>query len=154
MHADFTHLLVNMATLYFFGTYVERFYQDRLGPWGFAFFYVLGLLASILPTWWKHRGDDDYRSLGASGAVMAVLFASVLFSPWLTIYAFFALPMPAIVYAALFVAYELWADRRGRDRVNHSAHLWGALYGVVFTVCVDPRTWTMFLRELSQPRWH
>jgi len=153
VHADFTHLLFNMFTLYFFGTLVERFYQARMGDYGFAFFYTLGLVASILPTWWRHRHDPEYRSLGASGAVMAVLFASILFDPWMLIYVFAALPVPAIVYALLFVVYEVWADRRGRDRVNHSAHLWGAAYGLLFTLAVDPSLWGRFLRLLAHPRF-
>lgn len=153
VHADFTHLFVNMLTLYFFGRYVEQFYQAKLGDYGFAFFYALGIVASILPTWWRHRDDPEYRSLGASGAVMGVLMASVLFDPWNLLYVFFAIPMPAIVYAVLFVGYELWADRRGRDRVNHSAHLWGAAYGVLFTLAVEPRLATRFLESLANPRF-
>ena len=152
-HADFTHLFVNMLTLYFFGTYVEPFYADRLGSYGFAFFYTSAIVASILPTWWRHRADPEYRSLGASGAVMAVLMASVLFDPWMRLYVFFAIPMPAIVYAVLFIAYEVWADRRGGDRVNHSAHLWGAAYGVLFTLAVEPRLLGRFLEALSHPRF-
>jgi membrane associated rhomboid family serine protease len=153
VHADFTHLFVNMLTLYFFGRFVEGFYQAKLGTYGFAFFYTLGIVASILPTWWRHRDDPEYRSLGASGAVMAVLMASVLFEPWNMLYVFFAIPMPAIVYAVLFVAYEVWADRRGGDRVNHSAHLWGAAYGVIFTLAVDPRLAGRFLQEVANPRF-
>jgi membrane associated rhomboid family serine protease len=153
VHADFTHLFVNMLTLYFFGTFVEPFYAAKLGTYGFAFFYTLGIVASILPTWWRHREDAEYRSLGASGAVMAVLMASVLLAPWNLLYVFFAIPMPAIVYAVLFVAYEVWADRRGADRVNHSAHLWGAAYGVIFTLAVEPRLLARFLEELAHPRF-
>jgi len=153
VHADFTHLFFNMFTLYFFGTLVERFYQARMGDYGFAFFYTLGLVASILPTWWRHRHDPEYRSLGASGSVMAVLFASMLFDPWMLIYLFGAVPVPAIVYGVLFVAYEVWADRRGKDRVNHSAHLWGAAYGLLFTLAVYPPLWGRFLRLLTHPRF-
>jgi membrane associated rhomboid family serine protease len=152
VHADFTHLVFNMLTLYFFGSLVERFYQAHLGDFGFAFFYVLGLLASILPTWWRHRHEQDYRSLGASGAVMGVLFASILFDPWMMIYIFGALPIPAIVYGVLYMGYEIWADRRGRDRVNHSAHIWGAVYGIGFTLLVDPGAASRFLRLLAHPR--
>jgi membrane associated rhomboid family serine protease len=152
VHADFTHLFFNMVTLYFFGSFVEAFYQSRLGDYGFAFFYTLGLLASILPTWWRHRHEQDYRSLGASGAVMGVLFASILFDPWMLIYIFGAVPIPAIVYGVLYMGYEIWADRRGGDRVNHSAHIWGAAYGVAFTLAVDPGFAARFLRMLAQPR--
>ncbi|MBC7657584.1 MAG: rhomboid family intramembrane serine protease, partial [Frankiaceae bacterium] len=105
IHADFMHLLFNMVTLYFFGRVTESFYTDVLGPFGFASFYVGGLLASILPTYYKHRDDSQYYSLGASGAVSAVLFAFILFAPWSTIY-IYVLPVPAIIYAVLYVAYS------------------------------------------------
>ena len=85
IHADLMHLLFNMITLYFFGEVIEVFYNSVLGPFGFAIFYVGGLVASILPTYFKHRDDSNYYSLGASGAVSGVLFAYILFAPWTTI---------------------------------------------------------------------
>jgi len=152
VHGDFTHLFFNMFTLYFFGSFVEKFFEARLGTYGFAFFYTLGLVVSILPTWRRHKDDANYYGLGASGAVMGVLFASILMQPWMMIYVFAALPVPAIIYGVLYVGYEIWADRRGGDRVNHQAHLWGAAYGVAFTVMVDPGIATRFARLLLHPR--
>lgn len=150
IHGDFTHLLFNMITLYFFGRVMEQFYNAAMGDYGFAFFYVLGLIASILPTYIKHKNDASYRSLGASGAVSGVLFAFILFQPWALIYVFF-LPMPAIVYAVLYTAYTIYSDRMGGDNINHSAHLWGAGYGVVFTLVLEPRVFSLFLEALSRP---
>lgn len=150
VHADFPHLLFNMITLYFFGRVMEQFYNAQMGPFGFAFFYVLGLLASILPTYIKNKDNAQYRSLGASGAVSAVLFAFILFQPWTTIYVF-VVPVPAIVYAVLYVAYTIYSERRGGDNVNHSAHLWGAAYGVAFTLILEPRVFAVFLDELAHP---
>jgi membrane associated rhomboid family serine protease len=150
VHADFAHLLFNMITLYFFGRVMEQFYNAQMGPFGFAFFYVLGLLASILPTYIKNKDNAQYRSLGASGAVSAVLFAFILFQPWTTIYVF-VLPVPAIVYAVLYVAYTIYSERRGGDNVNHSAHLWGAAYGVAFTLILEPRVFSLFLDALAHP---
>jgi len=150
IHGDFTHLLFNMITLYFFGQVMEQFYNAAMGDYGFAFFYVLGLIASILPTYFKHRNDASYRSLGASGAVSGVLFAFILFQPWAMIYVFF-LPMPAIVYAVLYTAYTIYSDRKGGDNINHSAHLWGAAYGVAFTLVMEPRVFSLFLEALSRP---
>jgi len=151
VHADFAHLLFNMITLYFFGGIVERVLNARLGDYGFAFFYTLGLLVSILPTWWRHRHDPGYRSLGASGAVMGVLFVSILLDPWMLIYLFGAVPIPAIVYGVMYMGYEIWADRRGADRVNHSAHIWGAAYGIAFALLAEPALAGRFLRLLAQP---
>ena len=150
VHADFPHLLFNMITLYFFGQAVEGIYNQAMGQLGFLFFYVLALIASILPTYLQHRNDPKYRSLGASGAVSAVLFAFILFKPWVLIYVFFV-PVPAIVYAVAFVAYSIWSQRRGKDNVNHSAHLWGAAFGVAFTLLLEPRVAQVFVRELLRP---
>ena len=150
IHADLMHLLFNMITLYFFGEVIEVFYNSVLGPFGFAIFYVGGLVASILPTYFKHRDDSNYYSLGASGAVSGVLFAYILFAPWTAILIFF-LPMPAIIYAVLYVAYSIYSDRQGGDRINHSAHLWGAAYGVLVTILLEPTVFPAFLSALASP---
>jgi membrane associated rhomboid family serine protease len=150
IHADFQHLLFNMITLYFFGRVMEPFYNAALGEFGFAIFYVLGLLASILPTYAKHKNNAQYRSLGASGAVSAVLFAFILFQPWALIFVFF-LPVPAILYAVLYVAYTIYSERQGGDNINHSAHLWGAAYGIGFTLILEPRVVSVFIDALFHP---
>ena len=150
VHGDFQHLLFNMITLFFFGRAMEPFFGGLLGSNGFAFFYVLGLVVSILPTYLRHRNDANYRSLGASGAVSGVLFAFILLQPWATIYVY-VIPVPAIVYAALYTAYTIYMDRRGGDNVNHSAHLWGAAYGVAFTVAVAPGVVPYFFQALLRP---
>lgn len=150
IHADFPHLLFNMITLYFFGRVMEQFYNATMGQFGFVFFYTLGLVASILPTYIKNRNNAQYRSLGASGAVSAVLFAFILFQPWTLIFVFFV-PIPAILYAVLYVVYTIYSERRGGDNINHSAHLWGAAYGVLFTLVLEPRVVGVFLEALMHP---
>jgi membrane associated rhomboid family serine protease len=150
IHADWQHLLFNMITLYFFGGLVERMFAPYIGPLGFLLFYLSAILVAILPTYLRHRHDPRYRSLGASGAVSAVLFAFILVQPWSLIFVFF-LPMPAILYAVLYVGYSIWMDRRGGDNINHSAHLWGAGYGVLFTVTMEPRVVESFLQRLMSP---
>jgi membrane associated rhomboid family serine protease len=150
VHADWQHLLFNMITLYFFGRAVEGFFVSYLGQAGFVLFYLSAILVAILPTYLAHRHDPNYRSLGASGAVSAVLFAFILLSPWSLIFVF-VLPVPAIVYGVFYVGYSIWMDRQGRDNVNHSAHLWGAGYGVLFTVIMEPRVAAAFLSQLLHP---
>jgi membrane associated rhomboid family serine protease len=150
VHADWQHLLFNMITLYFFGRHVEALFTTYIGALGFALFYLSAILVAILPTYLRHRRDASYRSLGASGAVSAVLFAFILVQPWTLIFVFF-IPVPAIVYAVLYVGYSIWMDRRGGDNVNHSAHLWGAGYGVLFTVMMEPRVVEVFLARLASP---
>lgn len=150
VHANFQHLLFNMITLYFFGRIIEGVITDKIGAVGYVLFYLGGVLASILPSYGEHRDDVAYRSLGASGAVSAVLFAFILFQPWAMIYVFF-FPVPAIVYAVLYTGYTLWANRRGGDGVNHSAHLWGAAYGVAFVLVLRPEMMRLFLDRLLHP---
>jgi membrane associated rhomboid family serine protease len=150
IHADPPHLLFNMITLYFFGGLIERFYASRVGGIGYLVFYVGGLVVSSLPSWQRHRDDAGYRSLGASGAVSAALFAFILLQPWATIYVF-VVPVPAIVYAVLYLAYTIYMDRQRTDRINHSAHLWGAVYGIVVTGLIEPRALGAFVRQLLHP---
>jgi membrane associated rhomboid family serine protease len=150
VHADLPHLAFNMITLFFFGRVMEDFYRHEFGQLGFVLFYVLALVVSILPTYLQHRRDPHYRSLGASGAVSAVLFAYVLFAPWQIMYVMF-IPVPSIVYAVFYVGYSIWSQGKGEDNVNHSAHLWGAAFGVVFTLVVEPKVGLLFLSRLMSP---
>lgn len=150
IHADFQHLLFNMITLYFFGRAVEGWFVPYIGQPGYVLFYLSAILVAILPTYLRHRHDSRYRSLGASGAVSAVLFTFILVQPWSLIIVF-VIPVPAIVYGVLYVGYSIWMDRHGHDNVNHSAHLWGAGYGILFTLMMEPRVGPAFLAKLLQP---
>lgn len=151
VHAGGAHLLFNMFTLYFFGPVVEVLFTRRFGIAGFPLFYVGALLVSILPTWLAHRDDAAYRSLGASGAVSACLFAFIVIAPWEKIYLYGALGIPAILYAVFYIAYSIWMDRRGRDNVNHSAHLWGAAFGAMAMLAGIPGVPAHFVDALSSP---
>jgi membrane associated rhomboid family serine protease len=152
VHADPTHLAFNMITLYFFGTVMERMLMPRIGALGFLLFYLAGIVVAILPSHLRHRDDPGYRSLGASGAVSAVLFAFILVQPWAMLFVFFV-PAPAIVFAAVYVGYSLWAERTARDQINHSAHLFGAAWGVAFLLLLEPRLLARFVEELLSPPW-
>jgi len=153
IHADGAHLLFNMITLYFFGRAMEGLYERILGPAGFALFYAGAVVVAILPSYIANRDNPAYRSLGASGGVSAVLFAFILINPWATILVWF-LPVPAILYSIAYVAYSIYMDRQRSDNINHSAHLWGAAYGVLFTVLAAPRVIGYFLEQLSHPRFN
>ncbi|HOX71445.1 MAG: rhomboid family intramembrane serine protease [Dokdonella sp.] len=152
LHADGRHLLFNMITLYFFGRYIETFISSYIGTLGFVIFYLTAIVVSILPTYMKNAGNPAYRSLGASGAVSAVLFAFVLLQPWATIL-IFVIPCPAIIYAVAYIGYSIYMDRQGSDNINHSAHLWGAAYGVLFLLTMEPRLIGVFLEQLTQPQF-
>ena len=149
IHADGAHLLFNMITLFFFGNIIESFYRQFFYDMGFVLFSLGGLIVAILPSYLKHRHDVHWASLGASGAVSAVLFAYILFQPWNLIFVFF-IPVPAIIFAVLYVAYSIWSGKRGNSNINHSAHLWGAAYGVVVTILLEPRVIPHFLNQLTR----
>mgnify|MGYP002652262059 CR=1 FL=1 len=153
IHADWQHLIFNMITLFFFGRHVEGVFGGGVaGMLGFLFFYLSAIVMAILPTYLRHKDDSHYRSLGASGGVSAVLFAFILLSPWSGMIIFpIPVPIPAIVYAVLYTAYSIWMDKRGGDNINHSAHLWGAGYGVLFTAMMEPRIIGVFLERLASP---
>ncbi len=152
IHADWMHLLFNMITLWSFGAVVERVFVARLGVPGFLGFYLSAIVVAILPSYLRHLHDARYRSLGASGGVAAVLFASILFNPWSTLIIFpIPLPIPAILFAVLYIGYSIWMDRRGGDNINHSAHLVGGAYGVLFTLIAIPESLGHFLRQLGVP---
>ena len=150
IHADWQHLLFNMITLFFFGRFAEQEMVPIIGPVGFVLFYLSAIVIAILPTYLRHRHDAQYRSLGASGAVSAVLFAFILVKPWSLIFVFF-LPVPAILYGVFYVGYSFWMDRQGGDNTNHNAHLSGAIYGVLFMLLMEPRIAGVFLERLASP---
>ncbi|HVH34092.1 rhomboid family intramembrane serine protease [Tahibacter sp. UC22_41] len=137
IHADGMHLFFNMFTLFFFGRQMEIYLTMKMGIVGLPLLYVGGLIASILPSYVKHQNDPSYYSLGASGAVAAVLFAGVLLRPGATIYVFF-IPMPALVFGIAYIAYSWYMDRQSNDNINHSAHLWGAGFGLMFMALLEP----------------
>lgn len=150
IHADWQHLLFNMITLFFFGRFAEQVVSQLIGPVGFVLFYLSAVVIAILPTYLRHRHDAQYRSLGASGAVSAVLFAFILVNPWSLIFVFF-LPVPAILYGVFYVGYSFWMDRQGGGTTNHSAHLSGAIYGVLFMLLMEPRIAGLFVQRLLNP---
>lgn len=136
IHADITHLLFNMLSLYMFGGILEKEFMEIFGQPGKAYYllmYILALFVCLLPTFGKHKNDYNYRSLGASGAVSAVVFASILLNPLNRVGIYFIF-MPGYIFAVLYLILSSYLERRGKDNINHSAHIWGALFGVAFVI--------------------
>ncbi len=145
-HADLPHLLFNMITFFFFGVPMEYV----LGTTQFVILYALGLALSPLISLSKHRNNPRYATLGASGAVSAVLFAFVVYFPTQPMYLFLIpIPIPAWLFAVSYLAYSIWASRSNTSRINHDAHLAGALTGVAFVAITEPRALGSLLRFLG-----
>ena len=153
LHADFGHLAFNMITLYFFGRVMEVFFVTHIGKTGYLLFYLAGIAVSEIPSYIKNRNNYHYRSLGASGAVTAILFSFILLAPWETLYVFF-FPVPAIIFAVLYIGYTIYMNNKGGDYINHSAHLWGAIYGIVFTLVMQPGVLPHFVQQLLHPHFN
>ena len=138
IHADAAHLIFNMLSLYLFGRFVEEKFMEIFGSLGKAFYlgmYILALLVSLLPPYFKHKDNYHYRSLGASGAVSAVIFAGLLIAPYVEVGLFFIPPfIPGFIFAPLYLIVSAMLDRRQADNINHSAHIWGALFGLAFLI--------------------
>jgi membrane associated rhomboid family serine protease len=135
VHADAGHLIFNLITFYFFAFPLERV----IGSMSFVALYFIGMVLSEIGTCLKHRNDPEYASLGASGAILAVLFASIMYFPTSSMYIIpIPVPIPAPLFAVGYLAYTWWQSRQNVGRVNHDAHFGGAITGIGFVAATDP----------------
>jgi membrane associated rhomboid family serine protease len=159
IHADVAHLAFNMISFYLFSSaLVEPAFIGFFGDYGRAallLMYVLALIVCLLPTYMKNKDNEKYRSLGASGAVSAVVFAGILISP-LSQLGFFIIPpvIPGFIFGPLYLILSAYLERRGGDNINHSAHIWGALFGVAFLIIAtrvysNIDIWTQFVDQVK-----
>ncbi len=150
LHADWGHLFFNLLTFYFFADNALYNYASRFGALGgtgaFLLLYLGGIIVSDIPTYLRHRDDRLYGSLGASGGVASVMFAGILFAPTTKIYMMF-LPVgiPGFIWGGLYLAYSQYMGRQRHDNINHDAHFYGALWGLVVTLALVPESFGIFL---------
>lgn len=138
LHADFTHLLFNMFTFYLFGSYIENIFKlqfgQRPGAAAFILLYIGGLFISILPTYFKQKDNYYYKGLGASGAVSAIVFAYILINPMNFMgILFIPIMLPAFLFGFIFVFISIYLDKKEVGGINHSAHITGGLFGIIYT---------------------
>ena len=145
IHADMQHLLFNMLTLYFFGEAIEGLLNEAVGRWAFLALYLGAIVISDIPSYLKNKNNAQYASLGASGGVSAIVFAFIIFAPW----AWFAFPpVPAIVFGVGYMWYSIYMGKKGTDNFIHDAHLWGALFGIIFIFINMPEQVLGFVQRL------
>ena len=155
VHADWMHLIVNMLVFYSFGNVVEYNFQllEKAGIlhnanlW-FIGFYLAGIVISSLTTMFKHKDHEFYNSVGASGAVSAILFCSIFFSPLGKILLFAVIPIPGIIFGPLYLAYCYYMSKRNADNINHDAHFIGAVFGFLFPLMIRFSLYNIFIENL------
>jgi membrane associated rhomboid family serine protease len=153
IHADYIHLLVNMFVLYSFGRVVENYF-GILFPGKANFYYIIlyvgGILISVAAAYNKHKDNPYYNAVGASGAVSAVVFSSILFQPTGGIrFLFLPFSIPAVVFGILYLVYSAYMAKRAKDNIGHDAHFWGAVFGVVYTIAIKPKIVFYFFEQIK-----
>lgn len=156
LHANTMHLLINMVVLWSFGLALEKWLKafERYGMLQYALlwyvlFYLVAIVVASLTTLYKHRDHSYYNSVGASGAVSAVVFAVIFLDPMNPVYLFFIpIPIPGIVFALAYLFYSYYMSRRESDNINHDAHFVGAVFGFLFPLLIDFSLLQMFVNQL------
>ncbi len=151
VHADYVHLAVNMLVLYSFGEAVEGWLGAGFTRFPIAHYLVLyfgGMVVACIPDLVKRKDAYDYASVGASGAVSAVLFAFIFFQPWSKLYLMGLLPIPGIIFGPLYLWYSSYMGKKGGDNVNHDAHFYGAVFGFAYPIFIEPSLVQHFVNQL------
>jgi membrane associated rhomboid family serine protease len=151
IHGNDTHLIFNMIALYSFGTYVESSFVQIFQNKGLTLYVVMYFSAIAIADVYQlftRKNDYSYRSLGASGGVSAIVFASILLNPFGKILLFFILPIPAYIFGPLYLIYCTYAARRGGDNIDHTAHFTGSIFGFIFPIIFAPHLLTEFIQML------
>ena len=153
LHADYLHLGFNMISLYFFGKDAEKGFLEKYDAELYRYFYIIFYISAIvfshIPVYFRHKRNPSYRALGASGAVSAVIFMTVIMKPDMRLMIFpIPISFPGIVFAILYVLYSAYMSKNARDNIGHEAHLYGSLYGLIFVGVMMPEKITYFMNNL------
>jgi len=153
LHGDVMHLAFNMITLYFFGRNVESWFMAYFEGFGgiiYLLFYLLAIVAASSATFYKYRNTSSFASIGASGAVAAVLFAAILIFPTSKIYLFFIpIGIPGFIFAILYLWFSAYEAKKARDNIDHTAHYYGAVFGFIFPILFDPSLFPSFIMQVQ-----
>lgn len=154
LHAGWIHLFVNMYVLWIFGRHAEayfNYYNETAGTFFYLLLYIGGIFFATLPALKKQKDNLMYSSVGASGAVSAVLFSCIAFDPTMPIiFIFLPIPIPAVIFGVLYLFYEAYMDKKGSDFVAHDAHYYGAIFGALFTFITMPGVFFSFFEQLFE----
>lgn len=152
VHADWTHLLVNMFVLYSFGQYIESYiaslYGNTNGRIIFLVLYIVNIIVANIPTLIRHKDNPSFASIGASGAVSGMVFIFILLRPWEMLYLFFIIPVPAIIAGVGYLIYSSWAARKEHGRLDHAAHFAGAIAGMLMIIILNNQIAGDFIQRL------
>jgi membrane associated rhomboid family serine protease len=152
LHGSMQHLLINMFVLWQFGNVVEQYYIGifgiALGKILYLIMYLSCIVFADLPTYGKHKDNSSFASIGASGAVSGLMFTFVLLDPWNVLRLYGIIPISAIIGAIIYMIYTHWASRNSNDNIDHDAHYWGAIYGMIFIIICHPAIYTQFIHKL------
>jgi membrane associated rhomboid family serine protease len=153
IHSGWVHLFMNMFVLYFFGRIIENYFliyfPDKHTLY-YLLLYIGGLILSVIPAFGKHKNDVFYNAVGASGAISAVIFSSIILYPTGKIFIFLIpVPIPAPVFGVLYIVYEAYMSKNSKDNIGHDAHLWGAIFGVIYTISLKPSLLVIFLQQIG-----
>lgn len=151
VHSGWLHLFFNMFTFYFFGSVLEMSFDRIFGNEGFAYLVsllIFGIIVSDIPTYFKYKDAPHYRAVGASGGVAAVVFCSIMFFPTNDLCLYGIICIPGFILGPLFLIYSYYQGKRQVDNINHDAHFYGALFGVLFSLFVDPQVFGRFIGQV------
>lgn len=151
LHANWMHLIINMMVFWSFGRvllYNFIVFWGDIGALLFVLLYVSSIIVSSLYSVSKNKDNYSYSAVGASGAVSAIVFGSIFFEPWNMVYFFGIIPIPGILFGAIYLVYSYRMSKKGTDNIGHDAHFWGAVYGFIFPVCFKPELWEHFTHRL------